>query len=236
MTELFETVRELKTKAKNRRDLGRYQKGIEILDKAISLLHEELSATETLEWRSKIASELADCYGLTGGIYRRWALESASEKKRDERLIESIKAYDKGYDFESNEEYGIDDSYNLLNRLLSRIMYEPSWLTDSAAASIPDGVESLSLTKKLTEAEQVIQEQLKINRRGDIWAMADLALVKLLLDKADPRSAYADFTSESPPGYAYESVLSTLRPLGELNLPSAVKLRDAIRQLEVYAV
>ena len=235
MTDLFETVRDLKTKAKNRRDLGRYQKGIEILGKAISLLTQELNANKALECKSKIASELSDCHGLTGGIYRRWGLASANEQERGERLIESIKAYDKGYEFESKEKYGIDDSYNLLNRLLGRILFEPSYLTDSATASISEGVEPLSLPQKLAEAEQVIQQQLKVTRRGDIWAMADLALVKLLLDRADPRSAYADFNSESPPGYAYESVLSVLRPLVELDLPCAAKLQEAIRQLEVYA-
>ena len=40
-------------------------------------------------------------YGLSGGINRRWALESANEAERGERLIESIKAYDTGYEFES---------------------------------------------------------------------------------------------------------------------------------------
>jgi tetratricopeptide (TPR) repeat protein len=232
MENLMQTVRDLKTKAKNRRDLGRYDSAVSILDKAISLIREELSSTNLADWKSRLASELADCYGLLGGIHRRWGLEAKTEQERASHLTESLQAYDRGYEFESANEYKIVNSYNMVNRLVSRILLDPLSLS---AAKPPEGSQSdngLNVRERLEEAEQTIRNQLKVERRGDIWALADLALVTLLLDHDDPISAYAEFNAKSPPDFAYESALSAIRPIAELRLPVADKLRDAVELLQ----
>lgn len=233
MTDLLTTVRELKTKAKNRRDLGRYKKAIEFLDAAIRMLDDELKAASDSAWRCKLAAELADCWGLIGGIQRRWSTEAATDDERREHMLESIRAYDKGHGFESAREFDISNSYNLLNRLLSRIFLDPGSLGNGKpGVELPDDVEDLKVPRELELAGETVREQLKVRRRGDIWAMADLALINLLLNKGDAHSEYAEFNSASPAGWAYDSVLSTLRPLSELDLAPREKLQEAVKLLE----
>jgi hypothetical protein len=234
MEDLLQTIRDLKTKAKNRRDLGRYDGAEKILkDEAIPLLEEELSATDRAEWKAQLASELADCFGILGGSYRRWGLESKTEQERILYLRKSVGAYQQGYELENNPEYHIVNSYNLVNRLVSYILLEPH---SSSEASPPEKAGGdfivFDVKQELKKAEAIIREQLNDKRRGDIWALADLALVSLLLDYTDPVTAYADFNAKSPPDFAYESSLSTLRPMAELKLPVADKLREAVKLLE----
>jgi hypothetical protein len=230
METLLQTIRELKTKAKNRRDLGRYDSAETILGEAISLAQEGLLSSTSTDWKSQLASELSDCYGLLGGIYRRWGLESKTEEERTLHLKKSVDEYQKGYDLEKTDEYNIVNSYNMVNRLVSHILLEPD--LSSTLATNPQGSGPLTVRQALQNAEKDIRDQLKEKRRGDIWALADLALVRLLLDEDDPVPAYAEFISKSPPDYAYESQLSTLRPLAELELPVTNKLRWAVQLLE----
>ena len=79
MEDVLQTIRDLKTKAKNQRDLERYEVAAKILKKiAIPLVKEKLSSTSLADWKAQLASELADCFGILGGIYRRWALDRKS--------------------------------------------------------------------------------------------------------------------------------------------------------------
>lgn len=234
MEDLLQTIRDLKTKAKNRRDLGRYDGAEKILkDEAIPLIEEELSATDRAEWKAQLASELADCFGILGGSYRRWGLESETEQERISYLRKSVGAYQQGYELENHPEYHIVNSYNLVNRLVSYILLEPDSLSEALPPEKAGGDFIVyDVKQELKKAEAVIREQLNDKRRGDIWALADLALVSLLLDYTDPVTAYADFNAKSPPDFAYESSLSTLRPMAELTLPVADKLREAVKLLE----
>jgi Tetratricopeptide Repeats-Sensor len=237
MEELLQSVRDLKTKAKNRRDLGLrgYPSAIATLEQAIAQLLREFEATSRHGWRSQLASELADCYGILGGIRRRWGLElePMDHQQRLEQLAASIEAYDRGYRLESDEEFEILASYNLVNRLVIRIFYDPRALSDPSAAVSPPGVEALDVRKELQDAEVILGKQVSLERRGDVWALADLALVELLLDnRRDAMSIYAAFNAASPPAYAYDSALSTLKELSALDLPKAERLRNATRLLE----
>jgi len=251
MSDQLQTILDLKTRAKNRRDRRRYKIAVSILDKAIAEAKEGLRATETTAGKSQFAKELSDCYGMQGGIHRRWGMEAEerlqkpeeqvrAKQERDNHLAESIKAYDEGFTFESDEAYGIVDSYNLVNRLVSRLLYDTIWL-DGTPTTIPEGVKPLdkedeldNVRAQLKKALAIIRNQLKLPRRGDIWALADLALLTLLLseDEDAPDSAYNDFIAAVPRDYAYESAISALQPLSELDLPLKENLKKALKQLK----
>ena len=227
MSDLIQTILDLKNSAKNRRDRGRYSIAVSKLEQAIALAEAELNSTETTAaGKMQFAKHLSDCYGMQGGIYRRWALEAAerqgasAEQERTAYLAKSIKAYDEGFEYENNEAYKIIDSYNLVNRLVSRILYDPTWLSNESSQSYPiyEGDKVGNLKVELERAKKIIDEQVKLPRRRDPWALADQALVALLLGEADPVSAYADFIAVAPPDYVYVSAISAIEPLAELEL------------------
>src|SRR5262249_58065661 len=131
-------IRELKTGAKNQRDRGvkGYPRALSILKEATAIAQAELDQSTVAEHRSQLASELSDCYGLVGGVERRWAEECKGDESVP-HLKASIRAYDDGFKFESNPEYGIVDSYNRLNRLLVRLVLRPHAL-DAVDAVVLD--------------------------------------------------------------------------------------------------
>ena len=230
MEDLFEKVLELKTKAKNRRDLKRYESAASFANQAIQIGESALVSPDARE-KSKLADQLADSYGLLGGIYRRWGLSSDDQQKKYERLKESFNAYNTGYKkYEEREEYKIANSYNRLNRLVGYLLFNPASL-DDPQVDIPDGK---TLKEELEDAGVSIENQLKLERRGDVWAIADMALVKLLLNRESPMAAYADFISASPADYVYDTVLSALRPLAVLELRDEIvdKLKGAVELVE----
>jgi hypothetical protein len=230
MQDLFEKVRELKTKAKNRRDLERYNSAASFAKQTIQTLESALGSPEATE-KSKLADQLADSYGLLGGIYRHWGLSPAHQQERKERLKDSFDAYNTGYEkYEEHEEYKIANSYNRLNRLVSYLLFNPTSFSVESV-TLPDG-RTMSMNEELKKAGVSIDQQIKLERRGDIWAIADLALVNLLLGRETPVAAYADFISASPADYVYDSVLSIFRELAKLDISIASKLQDAVKLLE----
>ena len=215
MIDLLKTVRDLKTKAKNRRDDGLFQQGVDFAQEAIALLERELADASSQEWRSQVAAELADCYGIIGGIQRRWGL-ALDGKERLLHLEASRDAYEKGYGCEREENCGVVNSYNLVNRLVGRVLLDPA----------------IELDEDLRQAKDIVKAQLVQKRKGDIWALADMALLRILLREADAVSAWAAFRGAQPPDYAYGSVLETLQPLAELELPVRAELASSIELLK----
>jgi hypothetical protein len=230
----IEQIRDLKTGAKNQRDRGiekGYPQALLKLYEAITIARRELAGDAVAETRKTLAAELSDCFGLIGGVERRWADET-TDGERVEHLQKSIRAYDDGYAYESDEQYGIVNSYNLVNRLVVRILLWPDALAgDSPALSDPE-IESLHLPTELDHAAAFIRQQLAGPRRGDFWALADLALLEVLEGRRPAAAAYADFIALSPPDFAYKSALAALRPLAGLPIPTAQALGDAVVLLE----
>lgn len=225
MPTIFDAVVDLKTKAKNRRDLERYDRAAPIVREAIALAEKELA---TPEFRNRMASELADCYGLLGGIERRWALV-ADKEHAGEHLRKSVIAYDQAWAYESGD-YGVSSSYGMVNRLVSRVLADPNALKEEYVTDLGQGIEPLAVRMKLEEARKEIGASQRAET--DYWAAADLALVQLLLGEGDPTGRYSKFIEKSPPDYAYNSVLDVLRQLSGSDLP-AVKadLREAVTLL-----
>lgn len=237
MISALDKIRQLKTQAKNRRDLERFDRAAHILEEAISLARTELDNASVLEYQSQLASELADCYGMLGGIHRRWGLGIQDTEERQVHLGMSIDAYDHGYQVEMKPEYKLDNSYNMVNRLVGRLLLKP----DVGAAIEGDaptgaaggtGREVISVRHELEKAADTLGRQLSTTRRRDYWALADLAVTNVLLGKQDPAAAYSRFNAESPPQFAYRSVLDTLRPLSEIRSESSPQLLEAVNLLE----
>lgn len=228
---LIDEIIIFKTKAKNRRDQGFYDSAVSYINKAIEMSENEFSATQAQNWRSRYALELSDCYGIKGGILRRWGLESEDNQDRKGYLLDSVIAYDQGFFYESNDDFGINNSYNKINRLVSRILYDPELLSRTKQLT---EIETVNVISELDDVRKSLEEQLRINRRDDIWALADYALVNLLLDRDEPHTIYSDFIDANPPGYAYASAISTLKPLSECELPISDKLQESVDLLEKY--
>lgn len=225
MATASDEILSLKTQAKNRRDLGRYDRAVQILERAIEIAKSNL---DNPELRSQMAEALADSYGLMGGVQRRWALDSKGEERKL-HLEESIRAYDNAWKYESGD-YGVVNSYGMVNRLVCRLLLKPDSLFAEGVTDFGQDVAPLSMREQLQEASRRIEAQLARPRRDDYWAAADLALVNVLLEKQDPISAYAGFLEKSPPDYAFKSVLDVLRPLAELEW----KLKKKFEELTVY--
>jgi hypothetical protein len=228
MEELLQEIRNFKNRAKTRRDRGRYESAAETLNKdAIPMILESIPSSPA-DWKTKLASELSDCFGILGGIYRRWALESSDAPERRLHLEESVRAYLQGYELEENPEYNLVNSYNKLNRLVSYILLEP----DSLSGDLAKKEAPFDVKQELIKTESDIREQLKEKRRGDIWALADLALIRILLGRENAATAYAEFNAKAPPAFAYESALSTLRPLAAVDTPARKDIKEAVNLLE----
>jgi hypothetical protein len=229
----IERIRELKTGAKNQRDRGLkgYPRALSILKEATAIAQAELDPSTVAEHRSQLASELCDCYGLVGGVERRWAEEFNGDESVP-HLKASIRAYDDGFNFESNPQYGIADSYNRLNRLLVRLLLRPDALDAVDAVVLDPDIPPVNLRDEFERTSDVIRLQIEVLHRSNYWAFADLALVEVLLGRRQPAAAYADFIALSPPDFAYFGVLTGLRPLAELPIPSARSFREAVALLE----
>ena len=233
MSTPIERIRELKTGAKNQRDRGArgYPRALSMLAEAIAIARDDLDTSTGAERRAQLATELSDCFGLVGGVERRWADESEADERKL-HLKASILAYDSGFAFESDSQYGIVDSYNRLNRLLVRLLVRPDALAADETVVIDPEIPAVNLRREFEKALDFIRKQLTGARRGNYWALADLALVEVLLDRSPAVVAYADFIATSPPDFAYVSALAGLRPLAKLPIPSAPSLAEAVALLE----
>lgn len=229
----IERILEIKTGAKNQRDRGikGYPRALSMLEDAITRARTELDDCTVAEYRAQLAAELCDCFGLVGGVQRRWA-DATDGDERLGHLKASIRAYDDGFVFESDPHYGIVNSYNLVNRLVVRLLLAPSALAAGGAAVIDPEIAPLNLAMELDKASATIRQQLAGPRRGDYWALADLALLEVLLGRSTAAAAYAQFIAMSPPDFAYASAVATLRPLADLPVSSTSALQEAVTLLE----
>lgn len=110
------------------------------------------------KYRHQLAVQLADCYGMKGGIYRRMA-----------RYDESIKMHDLGSKYEKEPSYNLSNSYNRTNSIAVRILKEPD--------NLP------LLKEEIAEMVEIVKKQTEQERRAEWWAWADLGELLLLHGK-----------------------------------------------------
>jgi tetratricopeptide (TPR) repeat protein len=179
-------VRDLKEQAMLARDLENYPEAIEILEQAERLLVEEMKQLEQNrtggelpgDYEFSVRKQLYAIRGSKGGIYRR-----AGD------YLASARAYDAGYEVERD----FEDSYNLTQRLVSRVLERPM-----AAVSDDVVVEQIAVREELNRAERKVKVQVEGPREKDEYAAADLLTLSALLGSSDWRSALQRFLRLAP--------------------------------------
>ena len=223
MDDNLDEVLALKASAKSARDDGDWAGAISDLQEAISILR----ARKTEASRSSpgaLAAELADAYGLMGGIERRWGLQ-LSGSERESHLAASVAAYDQGFVYEKDLPPNEANSYNRVNRLVGRVLLNP----DVLEGTVPE------ILGKLETAEEILTEQIESARQKDPWAYCDLGTIRLLLGKPDALLTFKELDRLRPPLFVYDSTLATLQPLSEVAADVRPDLRRAVAQLRSSA-
>jgi hypothetical protein len=215
----LDQVLALKASAKDSRDDEHWEAAIGDLQEAIGLLARHVAGTSP-SVPSWLASELADTYGLLGGIEKRWGLQQAGAERR-RHLEASVAAYDEGFRYERDLEPKEANTYNRVNRLVGRVLTNPRIVAGDAGFS-----------EELRTAEEVITAQLGYAREKDPWAYCDLGTVRLLRGKPDALAAFRELDRLHPPSFVYDSALATLEPLREVISGLRPDLLQAIAQLQ----
>lgn len=202
----FDDVLALKASAKIARDEGDWEKAISDLQDGIDHLV-TLRTSDSPHLARKVASELADTYGMMGGIHRRWGLSfDGADRKR--HLEQSIAAYDTGFRHEEDLDLKEASTYNRINRLIGRVLLNPGLLQN--------GNGGLDLIGELREAEEILAEQVATARQKDPWVYCDLGTVQLLRGDANAMSTFHALDRLRPPASVFVSALATLEPLAEV--------------------
>jgi len=110
-------VKRLKKEATLLRTIGDTDGAIAILDEAIALVKAARGGSSSSDESGRLKAQLADCYGMKGGVYRRAG-----------RMTEALDAYKTGLKFET------DDSYNLTNSLTVELLIDPTRLKELTPA------------------------------------------------------------------------------------------------------
>jgi hypothetical protein len=225
MDEDLDQVLALKASAKIARDDQDWAGAISDLQEAIDILHaRKTEASPPLP--SWLASELADAYGLMGGIERRWGL-LLSGQERERHLKASVAAYDEGFTYEKNLPPNEENTYNRVNRLVGRVLLNPSVL--EAGGAVPD------IFDELGKAEDILTKQIESVRQKDPWAYCDLGTIRLLRGEPDALLTFKELDRLRPPSFVYDSTLATLQPLGEVAADVRPELEQAAAQLRYSA-
>lgn len=136
--------------------VAEFRKAITMLERGLRILRRtEPGHTPDI---CRILEALSQTYGSLGGTYR-----DARE------LTQARDSYDRGneYEEERRRHCAAKDTYNLFQRLIVRLLINPSLVADEAFRT------------DLAQVRQEIERQIRAGR-NDSWALADLALVQIL--------------------------------------------------------
>ena len=223
MVEDIDQVLALKASAKSSRDDDDWEGAISDLREAIDLLlsHRAAMLPSVPSW---LASELADTYGLIGGIEKRWGLQLDGEQRR-QHLEASVVAYDEGFSHERDLAPKDANTYNRVNRLVGRVLLDSRVLQEDADTSS-------EVAEELRTAEDVLTEQIGSARQKDPWAYCDLGTIRLLRGMPDALAAFRELDRLRPPAFVYDSALTTLQPLCGVASDLRPDLLQAVAQLQ----
>jgi tetratricopeptide (TPR) repeat protein len=217
---VLDRVQQLKSDAKFDRDFGDYKSALGSLLEALDLLrpeYESLSndpARNGEDDKERLRRELADCYGMAGGLYRRMTVGDSMENLR-----RSEEMYREGLKYER------DDTYNLTNSIVIPILRDPGSFDYQKA--------------RIDEALKILHEQVRGKRKDQWWAWADLGLLTLLSgDLPAALEAYAQFRLVGARAQDYESTIQVLEGLSERlqesNAALSQRIKEAIQYLMTY--
>lgn len=167
------------------------------------------SARPASEAEIELATQLADCWGMLGGVHR-----AAGLRER------AIAAYDEGFRFEGSPRFAILSTYNRVNRLVVRILVTPGLLDEPAPpVQLPDG-RAVTMPELLEEVRDEISCQLRAGRRDRPWALADLVLVSVLGGLEGVTTALRGLgESSANDPFPFQSTLKVVWELAALDLP-----------------
>ena len=206
-------ARDLKSRAMNARDIENWDGALELLNEAKMSLEQALNGlpagasakdAKLLEFETSVKKALYGMLGSIGGVYRRRA---ASTDRQPGDLKAAVDSYDKGRDIEK----GFTDSYNLTQRLVTRILLSPRAALDESME-----VDGENVPSALREARRIINEQTSPNgpRNKDEYAFADAAVVALILGELRWMDTLNEFTERAPKSsYARNVTLDVLKEL-----------------------
>jgi hypothetical protein len=221
MVDVLDEVLSLKADAKSSRDDGNWDEALIDLREAIGHLLGLKTAAPSPSMGRRLAVELADTYGLIGGIEKRWALQLDGEERRC-HLELSLAAYDEGFSYERGLGPKDATTYNRVNCLVGRVLLNTRLLQNDA-----------EFDEDLRTAEEVIDKQINDEGRGkDPWAHSDLGTVRLLRGTPDALAAYRGLDQLHPQKFVYDSALSTLHPLCDLASDMRPDLVQAVALLQ----
>jgi tetratricopeptide (TPR) repeat protein len=195
-------------------------------EKAIRVLRRELrnvrgAPERGLKEECEHLRLLSQTHGSLGGTWR-----------DARRFDEAIKEYDEGYRIEEERKQRCqdDDSYNLLQRLVVRILRCPRALQDSSK-NVGSG---LDVPHELTAACHEIERQVLIQQsRNDSWAKADLVLVRALL-RQTVKEAISDLETANPDHSFYASTHEVIKSLLDEGLGRGQELGRWLQEFKLF--
>lgn len=206
-----------KTDREYRDAIGTLRDAIELIDRS----GWESDPSLKREERNNIAWHLADCLGMMGGHHRRLG-----------QLERALEAFERGRQYEKNQQYRIDSSYNTVNAIVVPIESGSRDATSQGAA--------------LREAVATLEYQIhspemgEKSRKRDRWAYADLGQCRLLLgDVREAATAYEDFirlSNAGEIGSACRVLTSIAGALDKMQDDKARFVREGIGQLEAAII
>ena len=213
--DVVQEARDLKNSAMDERDLENWQGAITLLDRAEKMLRDALvdlaarpgeKGSDLVEFETSVKKQLYHVLGSIGGVYRRKAA-STDREPDDADLVTAIHSYDAGYLIERE----FVDSYNLVQRLVTRVLLRPS-----AALETSTKVADLDVRPALREAKNILDAQTGDSgpRNKDEYAFADAGIVALLLGEPGWIEAMKQFMRRAPrSSYARNVTVDVLKEL-----------------------
>jgi tetratricopeptide (TPR) repeat protein len=192
----LQNIRTHKVSAANAREFGELELALQEALAAIETCKaylQELGARvpPDSENMRRVARELADSYGVAGGILRRM-----------KNYQDALEMYKKGAKLELEPQLGVENTYNQTNVLVTKVIADPNTISQNHS--------------EIEEARQRVEKQLQQTRRQDWWAWADLGMLALL--ERNPRlavSAFLRFRDQGATPSNCEKAATVVREIGE---------------------
>jgi tetratricopeptide (TPR) repeat protein len=207
-----EEVDKWKTSALGNRNTELYDDALSDLDEAIHLLDVERAATALgSASRDEVDEQLADCYGIKGGIYR-----------RTDRLTDALKMYQRGQEYE---------------RLANKVAYNR---TNIIALSVMiDGNSVVSICDEIERVIELVDQQRREDE-SIWWSYANLGLLYLLVGQREKAlDQYQEFITRGAQVQDVDTTVDVLerirQALAAAGSPLATDVLRAIKKLNPAA-
>jgi len=203
----LERIRELKRRATAFRNRKKYKESLQLLDTAIADLKDLQKAEDIDEHEAQaVRAELADTYGMKGGVYRRIP-----------ELNRALAEYRCGMQIEDLDKQSTYNASNVITLSISQ---------EHKAPSDPD------LSEHLHRVIDDLEQKTQAGRSDEWWAWSDLGQFYLLRNDVDKsRSVYRRAIQTGPTGEEYRRHLDILHELAAATRESTPDVSKGISQM-----